>query len=413
MGLAAGCRAVRRVAADPTVSRHANPGVASNPLLGRTIATQPFDPVQPDGFLDHPAADRAPDSDARPGSWRRLDTASVSPLLLVVVVWGAGTVLLWGLSVWRISRLQRYLRFAQEAPAEVQQTTALLAELVGLRYCPRVWLVPGRVSPMLWAFVGPARIVVPSAFFSELDGPARQTLLLHELVHYRRGDQWIRWLELVSLGLYWWHPVAWLLRREIRLAEEMACDACVVSQRPTDRRAYAEMLVKTVAFLSSDDLPSLATGVATKGSIEDRLRKIMHSAFEVRVSRRMKVLVCLMAILFLPLAPILIRAQRADVKTSAARHTTATASGDSVEAVKATGNNAGRVDELLGTVVNEEGKTVAGAEVKAFLEGQRVDRVMKTNGSGQFRIPRSCARTICMIHMPCCSCGREIPAWDG
>ena len=39
--------------------------------------------------------------------------------------------------------------------------------------------------------------------------------------------------------------------------------------------------------------------------------------------------------------------------------------------------------------MNEEGKTVAGVEVTAFLEGQRVDRVMKTNESGQFRVPRS------------------------
>jgi beta-lactamase regulating signal transducer with metallopeptidase domain/uncharacterized GH25 family protein len=350
------------LSADTTVSVRTNPGVASNQQPSHKIETQPFNPVHPEVFLDHPAPDRMPDSDARPDGWRRVVTAGVSPLLLVVVVWGAGTVLLWGLSAWRISRLQRFLRFAKEAPAEVQQTTALLAESLGLRRCPRVWHVPGRVSPMLWAFVGPARIVVPSELFSELDGPACQTLLLHELVHYRRGDQWIRWLELVALGLYWWNPIAWLLRREIRLAEEMACDAWVVSQRPTDRRAYAEMLVKTVAFLSSDDLPSLATGVGTKGSIDERLRRIMHSAFEVRFSRRMKVLLCLLAVLFLPLAPILIRAQRAD---------------------------AGRVDELLGTVVNEEGKTVAGAEVKAFLAGQRVDRVLKSNESGQFRIPRS------------------------
>ncbi len=375
--------------ADTTVSRHTNPGVASDQQLSRPIKTQPFNPVQPEGVLDHPAPARVSDGDARPDGWRRVARASVSPKLLVMIVWGAGTVLLWGLSIWRIGRLHRCLRFAQEAPAEVQRTTALLAEILGLRRCPRVWQVPGRVSPMLWAFVGPARIVVPSELFSELEGPARRTLLLHELVHYRRGDQWIRWLELVSLGLYWWHPVAWLLRREIRLAEEMACDAWVVSQSPTDRRAYAEMLVKTVAFLSSDDLPSLATGVGTKGSIEERLRKIMHTTFDVRVPRRMKVAVGLVAILFLPLAPTLIRAQRADVKTSAAQPTTATASGDSDDAVKAVGNNVERVNDLIGTVVNEEGKTVAGAEVSAFLEGRRVDRVMKTNESGQFRVPRS------------------------
>jgi beta-lactamase regulating signal transducer with metallopeptidase domain/uncharacterized GH25 family protein len=376
--------------AHKTISRQRNPTAASNQQLGRKIESRPSYPVQPQGFVDHPAPNRVPYSAARPDGLRRVVTASVSsPLLLVWVVWGTGTLLLWGLSAWRISRLQRYLRFAQEAPAEVQQTTALLAERLGLRRCPRVWQVPGRVSPMLWAFIGPVRIVVPSELFSELDESARQTLLLHELVHYRRGDQWIRWLELVALGLYWWYPIAWLLRREIRLAEELACDACVVSQRPTDRRAYAEMLVRTLAFLSSDNLPSLATGVGTTGSIEKRVRKIMHSAFEVRVSRRMKVVLGLVAIFFVPFAPILIRAQNATVKTSAARNATATAPGDSAEAVQAAGNNAGPVDELLGTIVNDEGQAVAGAEVNAFFDGQRVDRVIKTNELGQFRIPRS------------------------
>ena len=269
--------------ADTTVSRHKNSGVASDLQFDRQIKAQTFSPVRPEGSLDHPAPGRVSDDAVRPDGWRRAVTGSVGPLMIVVIVWGTGTVLFWGLTAWRISRLQRYLRFAREAPMDVQATTAMLAERLGLRRCPRVWQVPGRVSPMLWTFVGPARIVVPSELFGELEWPARRTLLLHELVHYRRGDQWIRWLELVSLGLYWWHPVAWLLRREIRLAEELACDACVVSQSPTDRRAYAEMLVKTVAFLSSDDLPSLATGVGTKGSIEGRLRKIMHAASDVRV----------------------------------------------------------------------------------------------------------------------------------
>jgi beta-lactamase regulating signal transducer with metallopeptidase domain/protocatechuate 3,4-dioxygenase beta subunit len=348
--------------ADATDSREMNAGMAHHEQFIRKIETDAVASTKPERLAGHPAAERGTESATRPSGWRRVITASVSPLLLIMVVWCAGTVLLWGLSVWRISRLQRYLRFAREAPTEVQQTAERLAELLGLRHCPRVWQVPGRVAPMLWAFVGQARIVVPSELLSELDEPARRTLLLHELVHYRRGDQWIRWLELVSLGLYWWHPVAWLLRREIHLAEELACDAFVVWQRPTDRRAYAEMLVKTVAFLSADDLPSLATGVGTKGTIEERLRNIMHTAFEARVSRRSKVLVCLIAIFSLPVAPMLIRAQRAQVKTSG---------------------------ELLGTVVNEDGKTVAGVEVSAFLEGKRVDGVMKTNESGQFRVPRS------------------------
>jgi hypothetical protein len=84
-------------AADTTVSRHTNPGETSDQQLSSQIKTQPFNPVQPDGFLAHPAPGRVSDSDARPDGWRRAVTGSVSLLLLVVIVWGTGTVLVWWL----------------------------------------------------------------------------------------------------------------------------------------------------------------------------------------------------------------------------------------------------------------------------------------------------------------------------
>ncbi len=316
-------------------------------------------------------------------------TSSVSLLLLAVIVWAAGAILWWGLSIGRIVRLQRCLRFAQEAPVEIQHTTAVLAQQLGLRRVPRVWLVLGRVSPMLWAFCGPARIIVPSELFDELDEPARETLLLHELAHYRRGDHWVRWLELVSLGLYWWHPIVWLLRREIRLTEELACDACVVSQRPADKRAYAEMLVYTVAFLSSAEAPVLATGVGTKSHLEGRLRRIMSSTINARVAGQVKVLVGALAILVLPLAPVLVRAQRADVnKTDAPRKAPNSASA-LTEKQKSVEKPAVPADELLATVVDEKGKPVAGAEVTGFLDVRPLDLKLQTDAAGQFRIPRT------------------------
>ena len=111
--------------ADATISGQSNPHAAFPPQLSRKVETQSFSPVQPDGFLDHPAPDLASESDARPDAWRRVGTTSVSPLLFVAVVWGGGTLLWWGLSMWRIIRLHCCLRFAREAPPEIQQTTSL------------------------------------------------------------------------------------------------------------------------------------------------------------------------------------------------------------------------------------------------------------------------------------------------
>src|SRR5579863_4969430 len=292
-------------------SRDTKESLPSSPQIANQPGTQPFGAVNPEDFLESEGRNRVSDSDSRRvDNRRRVVPVGVSPLLSVAVVWGTGSLLWWGLAGWRISRFQRCLRFAREASAEIQQTTELLAEQLGLRRCPRVWQVPGRVSPMLWAFVGPARVVVPTELFTDLDGPSREALLLHELAHYRRGDQWIRWFELVALGLYWWNPIAWLLRREIRAAEEGACDAWVVSQRPDDRRAYAEMLVTTVGFLSSQVQPPVATGVATKTNIERRLMMIMGIAIDVRISFWAKVVFCVLGLILLPFAPTVVRAQR-------------------------------------------------------------------------------------------------------
>ena len=111
------------------------------------------------------------------------------------------------------------------------------------------------------------------------------------------------------LWLYWWNPVLWLLRHEIRFAEERACDAWVVARRP-ERRTYAEVLVKIMGFLSSPDVPSFTSGVVARGSVEERIGRIMREAAEPRLSHRNQFVVCLLALLLLPLAPTFVRAER-------------------------------------------------------------------------------------------------------
>src|SRR5207253_3162004 len=81
---------------------------------------------------------------------------------------------------------------------------------LGLRRCPEVRLVPGRVAPMLWAGGGRPLLLLPERLAEHLGGDRLDTVLTHELAHLRRRDHWVRRLEFVALGLYWWLPVAGL-----------------------------------------------------------------------------------------------------------------------------------------------------------------------------------------------------------
>ena len=71
-----------------------------------------------------------------------------SPMLLIACIWATGSLVWFTLAGWRIWRLQRSLRFADAAPPTLQNTALGLARELGLRNCPAIRLVPGRVSPM-------------------------------------------------------------------------------------------------------------------------------------------------------------------------------------------------------------------------------------------------------------------------
>jgi hypothetical protein len=131
---------------------------------------------------------------------------------------------------------------------------------------------------MLWSLGGRPRLLLPTALWNRLDDDQRRTLLAHELAHLRRGDPWVRGVELLATGLFWWHPVLWLARRELREAEEQCCDAWVLWALPGSARAYATALVCTVDYLceARAALPAVASGFGQGTLLKRRLTMIMR-----------------------------------------------------------------------------------------------------------------------------------------
>jgi hypothetical protein len=179
-----------------------------------------------------------------------------------------------------------------------------LAVRMGLRRIPGVWLLPAPVSPLLLALGGRPRILLPLDLWPRLSDEQQETLLAHELAHLRRRDHWVRRLELVALGLYWWLPVAWWARRKLQDAEEQCCDAWVVAVLPESAPAYASALLETVTFLSCAPLalPVTASGVGHVPLLKRRLTMILRETPSLRLSR-LGALAVLAAACLLPLLP--------------------------------------------------------------------------------------------------------------
>jgi beta-lactamase regulating signal transducer with metallopeptidase domain len=188
--------------------------------------------------------------------------------------WLAGSSIVFGLTIWRLSAFARCLHRVQPALASMQALSEELSQSLGLKFAPRVGIAPIRMAPLVWGLGSWSRVIIPAELWQTLDAEQRAMLLVHELAHLRRGDHWVRWLEIVVRCVYWWHPVVWLAGREMREAEEQCCDAWAVWAVPHAAKAYARALVDTVDFLSERSLP-LPVGASGIGQFQDLRRRLI------------------------------------------------------------------------------------------------------------------------------------------
>jgi beta-lactamase regulating signal transducer with metallopeptidase domain len=225
----------------------------------------------------------------------------------IALLWLAGSALWFGWTAVSLVRFRRLLVHAGAAAADLQPRVEELARRLGQRRVPIVALIPGQLSPMVWSFFGRPRLLFPARLLESVSVAQRDTLILHELAHLARRDHWVRWLELLASGLYWWLPVVWLARRALHAAEEECCDARVTQTLPDSDRDYALALVQTLAFLSPvrRALPPAASGVGTISQIQRRLTMILRGQSYSPLARLGGVALLALALVGLPWTPTL------------------------------------------------------------------------------------------------------------
>lgn len=202
---------------------------------------------------------------------------------IAVSVWIAGAVALAVVQLWRLIRLWRFVRQSAAAPAWLDRLVHQTAARLQVRP-PQIAVVSAMCSPMVCSLVRP-RLLWPARLSDRLAHDAHEAVLLHELAHLRRRDHWVAWLELVAGVIWWFNPIYWYARWQLRENAELACDAWVVAKLPEGRRTYAHALVEVTEFVSSAPvaLPAVAMGNIARTSLERRLTMILRERFSYRV----------------------------------------------------------------------------------------------------------------------------------
>jgi len=105
-------------------------------------------------------------------------------------------------------------------------------------------------------------------------GPELHRALLHELEHARRLDWAVQIFARVVCACYWFHPLAWIAWRQLRLEAERACDDAVVRNAETED--YAEQLVRLARRMGAD-APRLSLAMASRSDLSRRVAALLDA----------------------------------------------------------------------------------------------------------------------------------------
>lgn len=154
---------------------------------------------------------------------------------LVVVVAGLTRVLAGVLQLRRLREGCRTILAEQLGP----ELAKIVEEFKRVRSVS-ILISPRVQVPTAIGFFKPA-VLVPEWMIAEGPCDELKHVVLHELAHLRRRDDWTNLVQKIVGAALFFHPGVWWMQRELSLHREMACDDAVLAQT-ANPRIYAECL---------------------------------------------------------------------------------------------------------------------------------------------------------------------------
>jgi Zn-dependent protease with chaperone function len=192
-----------------------------------------------------------------------------------------GGWVLWALAAWlavsaillaRLAWSYRSMRRLKCEARPLVMDEALLESAGGRRAQLRA---SSQIAVPMAAGIFDPVILIPEALSEQLSEEEFRQVLLHELAHLRRRDDWTNLAQKVLEALFFFHPAVWCIARRLNLEREIACDDWVVAMTGA-ARPYAVCLTKMAQRSMFARAPQLAAGaVARKGQVSRRIESLL------------------------------------------------------------------------------------------------------------------------------------------
>jgi beta-lactamase regulating signal transducer with metallopeptidase domain len=200
---------------------------------------------------------------------------------LLVVSTSIGLALLGWLLVrwWQITRQVRHAKTSERLAALANEAQIF----IGTKFNVQVKLTTNSMSPAVCGLFRPT-ILIPQSLVEHFSDGQLRAVLLHELIHLRRRDVWLNFVQALLQIFYWWHPLVWLANARIRRVREEAVDDTVMLALRDDAESYAPTLLEVAKLALNRPLASLGL----VGILESRhaLRQRIERLVDFRPPRK-------------------------------------------------------------------------------------------------------------------------------
>lgn len=174
-----------------------------------------------------------------------ISESSVNWGLWIGAIW-LGVAVAWLLfqlvkqSVFMRRMRQSALPIADSLDAPITEAMSL----VGLSHRPDIRLSENISGPMVTGVLSPL-ILLPMDFETRFKPSQQSFALVHEMAHIKRGDLWAAFITLCFRAIFWPNPLVHYAAHKMRVDQEAACDASVLSRTGGESAAYgyAETLI--------------------------------------------------------------------------------------------------------------------------------------------------------------------------
>ena len=203
--------------------------------------------------------------------------------LAIAAVWSVAALLLLvrlAINLWKLERLKTD---ALPLPVEYRERLERWAKADKGEREVRLCTCDGIEVPVAVGLFD-SMILIPKHLLDTLSQEEIDQIILHELAHLRRADDWTNGVQRVIQALFFFNPAVLYIAQQLDVEREVACDDWVVHQTK-EVRPYATCLTKMAEATAWPHRPLAAPGVfITRRGLSVRVERLLRAGRNVRTS---------------------------------------------------------------------------------------------------------------------------------